>query len=263
MEVKFFKDGKLCREEILGKAFFPFFYQSKLGFFFYKILERPFVSKFVGWLANSRWSCRYIKPFIKKFSIVESDFIEPKKGYSSFNEFFIRPLRLGVRSIHMDDATFIAPADSKLLIIPNISCSNSFVIKNNTFTLAEFLGDVPLAQEYEDGSMMIFRLAPYDYHRYHFPVDAEPPFNKDIKGVFGSVNPLAYRFKKQPLVENQRSLIVLETRFFNKYWQFQLGLCLWGLFIIVLFWASRRLRVMKWDIFHMVAQQLCSCVNQM
>lgn len=223
MNVFYYKDEKLCQENILGKAFFPFFYKFRFGKLLHVLLVRPWVSKFVGWFVKTRWSCHYIKPFIKKFSIVESDFVEPKNGFASFNDFFIRVLRPGARMIDQNEAVFVAPADSKLLVIPNILSTDSFVIKDNKFTLAAFLGNVQQAQEYEGGCLMIFRLAPYDYHRYHFPMAALVQDCKEIKGILGSVNPLAYQFKKQPLIENQRSIITLETKQFDTIFAIPVG----------------------------------------
>ena len=174
-------------------------------------MVRPWVSKLVGWFAKTKWSCRYIAPFIKRFSIKIEDFVEPVGGYKSFNDFFIRALNPGVRFIDSEEQSLVAPADSKLFVIEEIAQDQSFFIKDTKFTLAAFLQDDELAKSYEHGSMLIFRLAPYDYHRFHFPTHSIVEYSKSIAGVLGSVNPLAYRAHKQPLIENQRIIISLRS----------------------------------------------------
>lgn len=59
--------------------------------------------------------------------------------------------------------------------------------------------------------MMIFRLAPYDYHRYHFPCTCTVRPEIQINGNYHSVNPRAFVLGHKPLTENKRSYQMLTS----------------------------------------------------
>jgi phosphatidylserine decarboxylase len=121
-----------------------------------------------------------------------------------------------VRTIDQRQNVVTSPADSKCLIIPDFSAQEDFAVKGTTFSLKEFLADEKLAEEYKDGSGMILRLAPSDYHRYHFPFDATPSAVRKIGGSYESVNPFVYVYGAQPLVKNKRNITMLESPTFGK-----------------------------------------------
>ena len=154
-------DGKLVAEKVEGKRLLSFLYSNFLGKVLRKILNKKFVSKLFAIYQCSFLSKRKIKPFIKNHNINMDLFEQPKGGYSSFNDFFIRKLKPGRREIDYEENLIVSPADSKLFIIPNISSNKSFFIKNKNFNLESFLQNKKLAQEYKDGTLMIFRFAPY------------------------------------------------------------------------------------------------------
>lgn len=164
-----------------------------------------------GAFANSSVSTRNIVPFINQYSIDMDEFILTPDQYTSFNHFFTRELKQGAREISQNPLDFISPADSKLLVVPNITSSQSFVVKNTGFTLKEFLGSTVDSTPYEDGILMIFRLAPYDYHRYHFPVACIPTPAITLEGMLETVNPIAYYNGCNALCLNERHLTELIT----------------------------------------------------
>ena len=59
--------------------------------------------------------------------------------------------------------------------------------------------------------MVIARLCPTDYHRFHFPVDCFATHPKEINGYLYSVNPLAVRKNIKIFSENKRVITFLET----------------------------------------------------
>ena len=77
------------------------------------------------------------------------------------------------------------------------------------FDLKKFLKDEKLANDFAGGTLIIFRLAPDDYHRFHFPLDCTPTTPIRIKGILESVNPVVYKSGMQVLTENERFLIQL------------------------------------------------------
>jgi phosphatidylserine decarboxylase len=156
-----------------------------------------------------------IAPFIQKHQIIMDDFLKPAGGYQSFNDFFIRKLRPGAREINQDSDIIVSPADAKIYVIPNISTDTLFFVKHKPFNLEKFLGNQKLAEQYKNGTLIIFRLAPYDYHRFHFPADGTPSAPHIIHGRFESVNPLVLKSGIQPLTENERHIVLFKTDTFD------------------------------------------------
>jgi len=58
---------------------------------------------------------------------------------------------------------------------------------------------------------MIIRLAPADYHRFHFPADGRISNSKRIDGSYYSVSPYAVKKRKRIYWENTREYSVLST----------------------------------------------------
>ena len=63
-------------------------------------------------------------------------------------------------------------------------------IKGREFTVARLLGDAykDQAERYVGGGLVIFRLAPQDYHRFHSPVDGTIGPMSYISGEYYTVN---------------------------------------------------------------------------
>ena len=63
-------------------------------------------------------------------------------------------------------------------------------IKGREFTVARLLGDAykDQAERYVGGALVIFRLAPQDYHRFHSPVDGTIGPMSYISGEYYTVN---------------------------------------------------------------------------
>lgn len=139
----------------------------------------------------------------------EAQHTDPSQ-YHSFNEFFYRKLKPSARPIDMNVNSIVSPADGQLLVIEHLKPDTNFFIKNSSFNIARFLQDNKLAQNFIDGTAVIIYLAPYNYHRFHLPLDAQPMQTKHINGKLESVHPRVYQYT-QPLHENERQLILLNT----------------------------------------------------
>lgn len=209
-------DNNLVPEKIEAKSFLNFLYFNKLGEFIRPIFIQKIASKLMGIYQDSFLSKYKIKSFIKKYSINTNEFLKDISEFKDFNDFFIRELKPNSRLIDQAQNKIISPADSKLFVIPDISQDVEFFVKNKKFNLEKFLNDKTLAQKYQNGMVLIFRLAPPDYHRYHFPFDCVPEKITKINGILESVNSLVYKAGLQPLTENERVLIKLNTQNFGQ-----------------------------------------------
>lgn len=155
-------------------------------------------------------------PTMKAFAIDPEDW-EIQYGFSSFNDFFIKKLKPEARPIAApeDQKVVISPADAKLTVIPNVRARGDgatfFNVKDEKFTLEKFLNDRDLARDYDGGTLMIFRLSPYNYHRFHFPIDAVINLSASISGGYESVDPITYKTGINPLMTNKRRWVLLES----------------------------------------------------
>jgi phosphatidylserine decarboxylase len=99
-------------------------------------------------------------------------------------------------------------------VYPTISLAKKFWIKGYGFTIPKLLNDNSLAPEFENGSLLIARLAPQDYHRWHSPVDGVIESITEIPGCYYTVNPQAIN---EPgtldvFCENRRSVMIVRPK---------------------------------------------------
>ncbi|MBS0629593.1 MAG: phosphatidylserine decarboxylase [Verrucomicrobia bacterium] len=179
------------------------------------ICNLPFVSKFFGSLQRCPRSAKHIAPFIEKYGIDATEFRDPIESYKCFNDFFIRKLKTSARYINDGNDIAILPADGRYLAFQDINHEEGIFVKGKKFSLEKLLGDKKLAHKYAQGSMVIIRLAPVDYHRFHFPCNCVPSEAKLIKGPLYSVNPIALRKNIDILTENKRMITRLKTAHFG------------------------------------------------
>ena len=140
-----------------------FIYQNFFGRMILSILIKPVVSKLAGCFLSTSLSCKLIPWFIKKNNIDMEDY--PKVEYKSFNDFFTRHIKMSTRSVDMRNDHFISPCDAKLSIY-KIDEKSLFHIKGSMYSVASLLKSDILAQKYQGGYCLIFRLSVDDYHRY-------------------------------------------------------------------------------------------------
>jgi len=174
-----------------------------------------FFSRLYGSIQKSRFSKKKILRFIKNFHVDTSEFLDPVDSFRSFNDFFTRKLKPECRPIIPDTDIAILPADGRYLVYENIEKTDGFFVKGKKFSLVKLLKNPELAQKYASGSMVIARLAPVDYHRFHFPVNCLPEEPQPLRGPLFSVNPAALKKHAEILAENKRVITPLKTKNFG------------------------------------------------
>jgi len=187
------------------------------------IAKLSFFSQFYGFLQKQPSSRKKIRSFIEYFQVDESEFLEPVHTFKSFNDFFIRRLKLEARPIFAETNTAVIPADGRYYFYQNINLSQGFVIKDKKFCLTSLLQSEKLASLYLEGSMVIARLCPSDYHRFHFPCDGVPGPSALINGWLYSVNPIAIQKNLEIFTQNKRMLCEIETHLFGRVLYIEVG----------------------------------------
>lgn len=166
----------------------------------------PAISALYGFLQKLPQSKRKISPFIKRFKVDTTEFEKNVSQFSSFNDFFIRKLKIQSRPIYPGKDVAVMPADGRFLVYPRIDQMHTIKVKGTEFNLTELLQDEKLAEHYHKGSMVLGRLCPSDCHRFFFSCDGIPSETKVINGWLYSVNPFAVNGNWKHFTQNKRTL---------------------------------------------------------
>ena len=203
---------RVVEEAIYGEKWLRWAYANPLGrLATWAIIRRAWFSVIVGARMNSSASAKRIPDFIRQYSIDMSQFEIPESGWGSFNDFFIRRVKASARPIDADSNSIILPADGRHIAYPDGADLKKLVVKGRPFTLEELLGNKELAQHFEGGTLVVSRLCPTDYHRFHFPLAGTPSPSKTLDGPLDSVSPVAICEGARSLCANKRELTLLDT----------------------------------------------------
>lgn len=204
--------GQVEREAIYGEAPLRFAYENPVGRGALElIVKRRVFSRWYGWRMNAPASKSRVLPFIEKYGLAAEDFADAPESFQTFNEFFYRKLKPSARPIDADPHSVVFPADGRHLGFPDVSQAPGVFVKGQKFQIPELLGDTALAERFAHGTLVLSRLCPVDYHRFHFPVAGMPGTTRLINGPLYSVSPIALRRRLSYLWENKRTVTLLET----------------------------------------------------
>lgn len=220
---------KIVREKVYKESYIRLLYgESWLTRLFSPLLifltvKWPFFSRIYGYFQKTASSKKKIKPFIEEFEVDTSEFLQPVDQFSSFNDFFIRKLKPTVRPLMPDPSVAIIPADGRYYFYQNIEESPGFIVKGQKFQLKELLQNDSLVETYRNASMVMARLCPSDYHRFHFPCDCFPSETRFINGHLYSVNPMAIKKNIQIFSQNKRTICELQSPLFGNILYMEIG----------------------------------------
>ena len=217
-------DGNFFEKETSQDKFLDLLYESALGRVFLKILISPVISKVGGFFLNTPLSKVMIKPFIEKNSIDMSQY--ESREFQSYNDFFTRKIKDGKREVRGDEKALISPADGK------VSCyeldeNAVFWIKKGKYSLKSLLRCPHLAEKFKGGYAFVIRLTVDDYHRFCYVCDGQKEKNRHIKGVFHTVNPVAFSHC-EVFKENAREYCVIDSDIFGEVVQMEVGATMVG-----------------------------------
>lgn len=206
--------GKIETEKVYGEGFLQWAYGSPHGrLALHAFVKRPFFSKWYGVRMNAPKTAARIVPFVENYGLDPAEFEKAPGEFASFNDFFYRKLNPGARPV--SDSPVVLPADGRHLGFPKASAIESVFVKGQRFDLPALLGSADLADRYWDGPLILSRLCPVDYHRFHFPCAGIPGETRLLNGPLFSVSPIALRRNLSYLWQNKRTLTELDTKDFG------------------------------------------------
>ena len=224
------RNGRIERERIYGEPWLRFIYGGNpLGrLSLSAVVRRAWFSAWYGWRMNRPESVNRVLPFVVDYDLDAEEFAKPATAYRTFNEFFYRTLRPGARPIAPGEDVAVLPADGRHLAYVDVDTADGFYVKGKKFTLSALLGSEELGARFAGGSLLISRLCPVDYHRFHFPVAGTPRESRLINGWLYSVSPLALRVNPGYLTENKRMVTLVDSPVFGEVAILEIGATMVG-----------------------------------
>lgn len=158
-----------------------------------------------------------IRRFVARYEVDMREAANPDPaGYASFNEFFTRPLKPGIRPIAQ--AELVSPVDGAISQFGAIQADQVFQAKGHSFTTTALVGgDAKLAAPYRDGWFANLYLSPRDYHRIHMPCTGRLRRMIYVPGSLFSVNPLTARAVPGLFARNERVVCVFDSPVVGEY----------------------------------------------
>jgi phosphatidylserine decarboxylase len=207
--------GALETERVFGGGALEFLYGTARGRWLTNhVLVRGATNRLYGWLQRAPGSRGRIRRFVDELGIDASEAELPLERYKTLDEFFMRRLRPGARPIDATPGTLVSPADGRTLVFPKLE-GTKLPVKGSQVTLETLVGDAGLAASFVGGAAVIVRLAPADYHRFHFPESGFAWAERRVAGPLHSVHPIALA-SGAPSFANKRSVTRLETAAFGE-----------------------------------------------
>lgn len=162
----------------------------------------------VTWFKNS-----FIRFITAKYKVNISEAAQTDLvSFPSFNAFFTRSLRAGVRRIAEGEAVITSPVDGVISQIGNVVQGQLVQAKGREYSVLELLGgDELLAKRFDQGQFATIYLSPKDYHRIHMPLTGTLRKMTYIPGKLFSVNPRTARTVPKLFARNERVVTVFDT----------------------------------------------------
>jgi phosphatidylserine decarboxylase len=178
------------------------------------LLPKLALTEFAGRVANRKGgnvTPAIIRWFARKYQVnMQEAHNSDLASYHSFNEFFTRALREGVRP--MSDVDFVSPVDGAISQFGIIEHDQIFQAKGHRYSTTALVGgDAKLAALFDHGSFATLYLSPRDYHRIHMPCDGRLLRMIYVPGTLFSVNPTTARGVPGLFARNERVVCVFES----------------------------------------------------
>lgn len=180
------------------------------------VLPKQLLSRFIYHLMRSEspWLKRLIiTNFLRGYDVNMAEAIQPDAlAYRSFNDFFTRALRPGVRPIVAAADAIASPVDGTMSQRGPLQGESLLQVKGSYYSLTELLaGDTEAIETYRDGSFCCIYLAPYNYHRIHMPIAGKLLKTVYVPGDLFSVNAATVRAVPRVFARNERVICDFDT----------------------------------------------------
>ena len=178
------------------------------------LMPKLAMTRLAGRIASAEWGALttwVIEGFISRYKVNMSEAVhEDPAHYKSFNEFFTRPLKEGVR--HLASSSWVCPVDGAISQCGAIELDQIFQAKGHQYSTRALVGgDAALAAQFQNGQFATLYLSPRDYHRIHMPIAGRLLRMIHVPGDLFSVNPTTARGVPGLFARNERVVCEFET----------------------------------------------------
>ena len=210
--------GRRVVESVMGDGALRFAYETLLGRTLWPVLfGSKLLSSWLGRRYDSPKSKKDIRTLAAIPGCLSDEAEKPIAEYGSFNEFFTRRLKPGARPV---GEGVVSPADGRLRLYLNADADTPFPLKGAVRSLRTVFDEAAPAGTYD---VAVIRLAPVDYHRFHFPCDcATPEPVRTVPGKYHSVNPIALVRHPDVYADNERQILRCRAAF-GDFWLVDVG----------------------------------------
>lgn len=181
----------------------------------FRLLPKKMLSHAMGKLVSlplPKWILKLaIKLFSRYFKVDWQIVAEPIAYFNTFQDFFIRKLKAGVRPIDSEANAIVSPCDGSFGQTGTINNGVLLQIKGRSYSLTSFLASESLAGEFEGGTYVTIYLSPRDYHRFHAPFNLQLMQNIYLPGKFWPVNQWAVANVENLFSVNERKIMLLKS----------------------------------------------------
>jgi phosphatidylserine decarboxylase len=221
---------RLITEQVYGDFWLRLAYGSRPGRLLADgVLARRWLCRLTGRLQSTASSARRVQAFVDRFNIRMEEFED--REWSSFNDFFTRRFREGAREFCNDAGRVPSFCEARYLAFERVEPGQAFPVKGEHLTPEAILSSAEMAASFAGGPLLLARLAPVDYHRFHFPDDGRVVSERRIPGRLNSVNPFALQHRGDILATNERQVTLLDTANFGSLAYVEVGAMNVGLIV--------------------------------
>ena len=211
--------GELRAERIYGERELRLLYETWWGSaLLHGFIKREWFSYLAGFLRRSPFSRPKIRPFIQRCEINDTEAEFPATTYRSLDAFFTRKLKPEARPIDRNPLHLVAPAEGRVLAFAEMP-GHKLDVKGCTVDIEELVGGL---NGFKPGAAFVIRLAPCDYHRFHFPADCWASDAVGVGRILHSVHPIALR-AGAPAFRNKRMVSMLSDTNCGRLLQVEVG----------------------------------------
>lgn len=179
------------------------------------ILPHHFLSRIV--YAIMRCKTPWVKDFLittisKAVGINASEALSPDKDdYESFNAWFTRALKPGVRTFERDPSALLSPCDGRISETGYLHLNRILQAKGKDYSVNDLLANDEVSGQFNNGYFSTIYLSPRDYHRVHMPLAGQLKRMIHVPGRIFSVAPYTTRHVDQLFARNERVICIFET----------------------------------------------------
>lgn len=176
-----------------------------------RLLPRKRMSRALGRVAafpaGRSLLAQAIELYVRAYDVDLAEAEVPPGGFATFDEFFTRRLKPGMRPIEGGEETLVSPSDGRVEDLGPVERGALLRVKGQEYEVGELLGDPADAERFEGGSFVVVYLSPRDYHRVHAPVRGPVTTVRHVGGTLLPVNPFGVENYPRLFARNERVAI--------------------------------------------------------